>query len=231
MVVGPLAGGQLVDTASLALDLRDQRPVRARHARARRRARSPARATGASRPARRLVGARARARSAWPGPTFALIRQPDGSAGAPRSCSCRSLGGIALLVAFVPVYERRAPRPDAAARPVPRAQLRGRQRRDVLRCTRGLGVLFFLLVIFLQQVAGYTALEAGLAHAAHDDRHVPAVQALRRARRPPRPAAVHGLRPARRRRRPAAASARRRRRRLRAPRCCRRCSCSRSACR
>ena len=52
----------------------------------------------------------------------------------------------------------------------------------------GLSITFFFLVLFLQQVAGYDALQAGARDAADDARDVRAVQALRRARRPHRPA-------------------------------------------
>ena len=59
----------------------------------------------------------------------------------------------------------------------------------------GLGALFFFLTLFLQQVAGYDALEAGAGDGPDDDRHVPAGEAGGAARRPLRAAAVHGLRP------------------------------------
>ena len=60
----------------------------------------------------------------------------------------------------------------------------------------GLGVTFFFLVLFLQQVAGYDALQAGLALMPVDARDVRALQARRAARRPLRAAPVHGPRPA-----------------------------------
>ena len=60
----------------------------------------------------------------------------------------------------------------------------------------GLGAMFFFLTLFLQQVAGYEALQAGLAIAADDDRVVPAGAPGRATRRPLRAAAVHGLRAA-----------------------------------
>ena len=41
---------------------------------------------------------------------------------------------------------------------------------ETLAMYAGLGILFFFLVIFLQQVAGYTALESGLTTSAGDDR-------------------------------------------------------------
>ena len=64
--------------------------------------------------------------------------------------------------------------PDAAARAVPRAQLRGRQPRRRSRCTPGSGVRVLPARLFLQQVAGYDALEAGLATVPTDARDVPA---------------------------------------------------------
>ena len=63
----------------------------------------------------------------------------------------------------------------------------------------GLGALFFFLVIFLQQVAGYSALQAGVATLPTTPIMFSASRRLRRAGRPSRPALVHGLRPARRR--------------------------------
>ena len=60
----------------------------------------------------------------------------------------------------------------------------------------GLGLLFFFLVLFLQQVAGYSAIEAGTHDDPGDARHVPALEPLRRARGPSRAALLHGRRAA-----------------------------------
>ena len=70
----------------------------------------------------------------------------------------------------------------------------------------GLGVVFFLLVIFLQQVAGYEALEAGLATLPTTVVMFLLSRRFGALGRPLRAAAVHGLRPAGRRGRAAAAS-------------------------
>ncbi len=61
----------------------------------------------------------------------------------------------------------------------------------------GLAILFFYLTIYLQQVAGYSALQSGLDDGARDDRDVRALAPLRRARRSLRAAALHGRRAAR----------------------------------
>ena len=94
----------------------------------------------------------------------------------------------------------------------------------------GLAVLFFFLVIYLQQVAGYTRVRERPDHGARDAGDVRAVAAVRGARRPLRAALFMGGGPLL-----AAAgmllllgSARTSRT---SPICCRRCCCSRSACR
>ena len=63
----------------------------------------------------------------------------------------------------------------------------------------GLSILFFFLVIYLQQVAGYTRAAQRPDDGAGDAGHVRALAPVRRARRPLRAAAVHGRRPAGRR--------------------------------
>ena len=63
----------------------------------------------------------------------------------------------------------------------------------------GIAILFFYLTIYLQEVAGYSALESGLATLSRDDRDVRVVATVRRARGPLRAALLHGRRPARRR--------------------------------
>jgi EmrB/QacA subfamily drug resistance transporter len=95
------------------------------------------------------------------GPTFGLIRQPslgwaDALVAGPIAI------GVAVLVLFL-VWERRGTadpmlplglfrRPNFTWGNVETAAIYG-----------GLGLLFFVLVVFLQQIAGYTALEAGAA--------------------------------------------------------------------
>ena len=63
----------------------------------------------------------------------------------------------------------------------------------------GLGATFFFLVLFLQQVAGYDALQAGLALLPATLMMFALSKRARSARRPVRPSPVHGRRPARRR--------------------------------
>ncbi len=84
MVVGPFVGGWLVDSASWRWIFLDQRPVRARDARARARrgARPGARATAARRSVDWLGAALCAVGLA--GPVYALIRQPDVGWGSPQ---------------------------------------------------------------------------------------------------------------------------------------------------
>ena len=68
--------------------------------------------------------------------------------------------GIVAFASFL-VYERRA------AEPMLKLELFRRRNfavgnAETLAVYAGLGILFFFLVIFLQQVAGYSALESGL---------------------------------------------------------------------
>jgi Na+/melibiose symporter-like transporter len=71
------------------------------------------------------------------------------------------LAGLALLGAFL-VHERRTPAPM-----LPLGLFRRRNfavgNAQTFAMYGGLGVTFFFLVLFLQQVAGYDALQAGLA--------------------------------------------------------------------
>lgn len=94
------------------------------------------------------------------GPTYALIQQPllgwsDPAVWLPL------LGGIGALGAFV-AYERRAPAPM-----LPPSIFRSRNfavgNVVTLTAYAGLGAASFFIAIFLQQVAGYSAFEAGSA--------------------------------------------------------------------
>lgn len=94
------------------------------------------------------------------GPVLALIRLPAEGWSSPQVW-VPGLGGLALLGAFV-THERRTPAPA-----LPLALFRRRNftvgNIQTIAMYGGLGVTFFLLVLFLQEVAGYSALRAGLA--------------------------------------------------------------------
>jgi len=156
-VVGPVAGGQLVDAASWRWIFAINVPfvvlaiVLAR--------RVPERAEAPARPRIDWLGAGLCA-VGLAGPVLALIEQPTRGWGDPLVLG-GLLGGAVLLAAFV-VHERRSAHPM-----LPLALFRSRNfawgNLETFAVYAGLGVIFFLLVLFLQQVAGYTALEAGLA--------------------------------------------------------------------
>jgi EmrB/QacA subfamily drug resistance transporter len=93
------------------------------------------------------------------GIVFGLIEQPRFGWGSP-AIILTLLGGLAAFALFVG-YEKRA------AHPMLRLDLFARRNFSIanlqtLTIYAGLSVLFFFLFIFLQQVAGYSALRAGL---------------------------------------------------------------------
>ncbi|HEY7207351.1 MAG TPA: MFS transporter [Gaiellaceae bacterium] len=94
------------------------------------------------------------------GVVFALIEQPRFGWGSP-VIYLPLAGGVGLLAAFL-FYERRVPEPMLEL-----ALFRRRNfsvgNLETLAMYAGLAILFFFLVIFLQQVAGYSALQAGLS--------------------------------------------------------------------
>ena len=94
------------------------------------------------------------------GPVFALIRQPALGWGAPGVIG-PALVGIALLAMFL-WWESRTEHPML---PLGLFKRRNFAIGNVETFTMygGLGITFFFLVLFLQQVAGYDALQAGLA--------------------------------------------------------------------
>ena len=94
------------------------------------------------------------------GPVFALIEQPNRGWGDP-AIFLPLIIGIALLVAFV-IVERREAEPML---PLELFAMRNFTVGNIATLTiyGGLGAAPFFLVLFLQQVAGYNALEAGLA--------------------------------------------------------------------
>jgi EmrB/QacA subfamily drug resistance transporter len=94
------------------------------------------------------------------GPVFALIEQPRYGWSDPRIYLTLALG-IGLLASFL-IYEKKAKNPML---PLDLFKNRNFSVGNIatLAIYAGLSAGTFLLVLFLQQVAGYTALEAGLA--------------------------------------------------------------------
>ncbi|MBV8991917.1 MAG: MFS transporter, partial [Solirubrobacterales bacterium] len=94
------------------------------------------------------------------GPVFALIEQPQRGWGDPLVAIPLAFG-LLLLVAFV-AWERRSPAPM-----MPLYLFKARNfavgNLTTLTLYAGLGVATFFVVLFLQQVGGYTPVEAGLA--------------------------------------------------------------------
>ena len=94
------------------------------------------------------------------GPVFALIEQPQYGWGSPR-VSIPLIAGIVLLVAFV-IWERIDPEPMM---PLSLFKVRNFAAGNLTTFTlyAGLGVATFFIVLFIQQVGGYTPVQAGLA--------------------------------------------------------------------
>ena len=157
-VLGPVVGGQLVDSASWRWIFVINLPIvlvtlfivsRAVPADAPRDPGARLDLTGAALCALGLAGI-----------TFGLIEQPVRGWSDPLILGSL-LGGAALLAAFV-VYERHASHPM-----LPLALFKRRNfaagNVETFAMYGGLSVVFFLLVLFLQGVAGYSALKAGAA--------------------------------------------------------------------
>lgn len=160
-VIGPLAGGWLVDAVSWRLIFAVNVPFVV----------ATLALVSVAVPARGRAGSEnGHGRIDWVGaaltflglvgPVLALIRQPVVGWGSAQVWG-PGLGGIALLAAFV-AYERRTPAPML---PLGLFTRRNFAIGNVQTFTMygGLGVTFFLLVLFLQEAAGYSALKAGLA--------------------------------------------------------------------
>jgi predicted MFS family arabinose efflux permease len=94
------------------------------------------------------------------GPVLALIRQPSLGWSSPQVWAV-GLGGIALLGVFV-WHERRTPMPMLPLELFKRRNFTFANL-QTFAMYGGLGAMFFFLTLFLQQVAGYDALQAGLA--------------------------------------------------------------------
>jgi EmrB/QacA subfamily drug resistance transporter len=92
--------------------------------------------------------------------TFGLLQQPSEGWASPAVWGALALG-VALSGAFL-VHEHRSPQPM-----LPLGLFRRRNfavgNLETFAMYGGIGLLFFYLVIYLQQVAGYSALQAGLA--------------------------------------------------------------------
>jgi EmrB/QacA subfamily drug resistance transporter len=157
-VIGPLVGGYLVDAVSWRLIFAINVPFVALTlvliALA-----VPGRARGAVHARVDWLGAALTALG-LAGPVLALIRQPAVGWSSAEVWG-PGLGGLLLLGAFLR-HERRTPAPM-----LPLALFRRRNfavgNLQTFAMYGGLSVTFFFLVLFLQQVAGYDALHAGLA--------------------------------------------------------------------
>jgi EmrB/QacA subfamily drug resistance transporter len=94
------------------------------------------------------------------GPTFGLVRQPELGWGAP-AVLVPIVAGAAVFAAFL-AWERRSPRPMLPLGLFARRNFAAGNLQTLLMYG-GLSITLFLLTLFLQEVAGYSAVEAGLA--------------------------------------------------------------------
>ena len=147
------------------------------------------------------------------GPVFALIEQPSRGWDDPLILGAL-IGGLVLLALFF-VWEARWARAPMLPLHLFRARNFAVGNGATFAVYAGLGAATFFVALFVQEVAGYSAL-AGRPRAAAADADGARVRApLRRALRAARPAALHGPRPARLLGRPAAVAVARRARDVR----------------
>ena len=157
-VLGPLAGGYLVDAVSWRLIFAINVPfviatlIVVSVA-------VPPRAPGMAHAPVDWLGALLTALG-LAGPVVALIRQPEVGWSSPQVW-VPGLCGVALLAAFL-VHEARTPYPMLPLELFKRRNFAAGNL-ETFVMYGGLSVTFFLLVLFLQQVAGYSALQAGLS--------------------------------------------------------------------
>jgi EmrB/QacA subfamily drug resistance transporter len=157
-IIGPLAGGYLVDAVSWRLIFAINVPFVAITVLLVWLA-VPAQAADRPRAAVDWLGT-ALTFLGLAGPVLALIRQPTVGWSSPEVLG-PGLGGVLLLVVFL-LHEQRTAAPMMPLRLFRRGNFAvGNLETFVMY--GGLSVTFFFLVLFLQQIAGYDALQAGLA--------------------------------------------------------------------
>ncbi len=157
MLLGPLLGGQLVDSTSWRVVFAVNVPlVLGTLALAARFVPEGGHARGAR--SRVDVGGAGLCALGLAGPTFALIQQPAYGWGSP-AVLVPLVGGLALFAAFLR-HEARTREPMLPLGLFARANFRWGNV-ETLSMYGGLAIFTFFVGLFLQQVAGYSALQAG----------------------------------------------------------------------
>jgi len=158
ILVGPLVGGQIVDSTSWRVVFAINVPlVLGTLALAARYVPEGGRAAGGRRPHVDVSGAVLCALG-LAGPTFALIQQPEYGWASP-AVLVPLLGGLALFTAFLR-HEARTREPMLPLGLFARPNFRWGNV-ETLSMYGGLAIFGFFVGLFLQQVAGYSALKAG----------------------------------------------------------------------